>query len=33
MNEVKLYKGDCLIEMRNIPDKHVDIWMIYPKLG
>lgn len=25
INEVKLYKGDCLIEMKNIPDKSVDM--------
>ena len=24
MSEVKLYKGDCLVEMDNIPDKSVD---------
>ena len=24
MSEVKLYKGDCLVEMNNIPDKSVD---------
>lgn len=25
MSEVKLYKGDCLIEMQNIPDKSIDM--------
>ena len=25
MSEVKLYKGDCLVEMDNIPDKSVDM--------
>lgn len=25
MNEVKLYKGDCLLEMSNIPDKSIDL--------
>lgn len=25
MNEVKLYKGDCLIEMQSIPDKSIDM--------
>ena len=24
MSEVKLYKGDCLVEMNNIPDKSID---------
>lgn len=25
MSEIKLYKGDCLVEMNNIPDKSVDM--------
>ena len=25
MSEVKLYNGDCLIEMNNIPDKSIDM--------
>lgn len=25
MSEIKLYKGDCLIEMQNIPDKSIDM--------
>ena len=25
MSEIKLYKGDCLIEMNNIPDKSIDM--------
>lgn len=25
MSEIKLFKGDCLIEMQNIPDKSIDM--------
>lgn len=30
MNEIKLYKGDCLIEMQNIPDKSIDLIVTDP---
>lgn len=31
--EIKLIKGDCLIEMKNIPDKSVDLIVTDPPYG